>query len=173
MAYISAYFAPLIICVIVVVAMINTDDMFSQFVSGAKSGLHTVYSIAPSLIGLITAVEMMKASGAIDWLNFAVEPIADVFCLPSDIMPLVLLRSISGGGALAMLDRLLATTGPDSLSGRIASVLCASSETTLYTTTLYFSSVKIKRIRHTLVVALIVDFCCVLVSSITVNLFFG
>ena len=61
MAYISAYFAPLIICVIVVVAMINTDDMFSQFVSGAKSGLHTVYSIAPSLIGLITAVEMMKA----------------------------------------------------------------------------------------------------------------
>lgn len=172
MAYISAYFAPLIICVIVIVAMLNTDDMFSQFIGGAKSGLHTVYSIAPSLVGLITAVEMMKASGAIDLLNFAVQPIAEVFSLPSDIMPLILLRSISGGGALAMLDRLLATSGPDSLSGRIASVLCASSETTFYTITLYFSHIKIKRLRHTLVVALIADFFCVLISSITVDLFF-
>ena len=95
MAYISAYFAPLIICVIVIVAMLNTDDMFSQFIGGAKSGLHTVYSIAPSLVGLITAVEMMKASGAIDLLNFAVQPIAEVFSLPDSCLFITKLSPLS------------------------------------------------------------------------------
>ena len=170
MSYIGMWFAPVIICIITVTGLCCTDNVFSHFTSGAKDGIKTVYTIAPSLIGLITAVEMLKSSGAIDLLNYAFSPLANLIYLPQDVMPLVLLRSISGGGALAMLDRLIASAGPDSLSGRIASVLCASSETTLYTSTLYFSSVKIKRVRHTLAVALMADFVCVIISSITVRL---
>ena len=173
MSYITAWFAPLVICVIVVTGMIRTDNVFSHFTSGATMGLKTVYSIAPSLVGLIVAVQMLKSSGAVDILTYALTPFADILHIPKDVMPLVLLRPVSGSGALAMLDRLVATAGADSISGRVASVLCASSETTFYTTTLYFSSVKIKRIRHTLIAALIADFSCTIISAITVNLFFG
>ena len=173
MSEIGAWFAPLLICIIVTAGIIRTDNCYDIFIGGARSGLKTVFSIAPGLIGLITAVEMMKASGAIDILNTAVAPAAKLLNLPEEVIPLVLLRPITGSGSLAMLDRLMSSCGADSAAGRIAGVMCASSETTFYTSTLYFSSVKIKHIRHTLVAALCADFVCVMVSSATVNLFFG
>ncbi len=172
MSQIGAWFAPILICIIVLSGVVRTDNCFDTFIIGAKSGLKTVYSIAPSLIGLITAVEMMKVSGAIDILNNALEPVSSLLHIPKEVMPLVILRPITGSGSLAMLDRLLSSCGANSIASRTACVMCASSETTFYTTALYFSSVKVRRIRYTLVAALAADFICVLVSCVTVGLFF-
>ena len=172
MSIIGAYCAPVVICVIVLCGMFRVQGMFSVFCGGAKEGLRTVASIAPSLIGLITAVEMFKVSGALDVLTSAILPVSNILHLPQEVMPLVLLRPITGGGSIAMLDRLLDQYGANSMTGRVACVMCGSSETTFYTTALYFGSVGVKKIRHTLIAALAADLVCTILSGITVGLLF-
>ncbi len=167
------YALPIILTLILIYGTVKLKgSVFGTFIDGAKDGIKTVMSIFPSLIGLVTAVEMFRASGALDLLSTAAAPIADLLHIPSDIMPLLILRPVSGSGAVALLDSLLQKFGPDSVVGRTASVICASGETMFYTSTLYFGSVGIKRVRHTLIAALIADFCGIMISSITVGIFF-
>ena len=172
MNIIGSYAVPLVISAILIAGLFRTSGMFGQFTSGALDGMKVLMRIVPSLVGLITAVEMFKASGALDVLTFSLSPVASFLHLPKEIMPLMILRPISGGGAVAMLDRLLSSYGPNSLAGRVACVMCGSSETTFYTTTLYYGAVGVKKIRHTLVAALIADFCGMVISGIAVNLLF-
>lgn len=169
---IGSYAVPAVICIILVAGLLRTKGLFGLFTDGAADGLKVVAKIAPTLIGLITAIEMFKASGALDVITASMRPVASIFGLPEQVMPIVLLRPISGSGTIALLDRLLSVYGPDSTVGRVACVMCGSSETTFYTTTLYYGAVGIKRIRHTLIAALIADFCSFIISSLTVYYLF-
>lgn len=172
MAIIGTWAVPIMLAAILLMGLIRGVKVFDSFLEGAESGIKSLFRILPSLVGLVVAVEMFKASGALDVLTSGIEPVASFFKIPADVMPMAILRPISGGGSIALLDRILNSTGPDSLSGRVASVLCGSSETTFYTITVYFGAVGVTRTRHTIIAALAADCAAVLISSTVVRLLF-
>ncbi len=164
---------PLLVVLFIVAGMVRRVGVFDAFLQGAKEGLNTAYLIAPTLIGLITAVAMLKASGAIDMLTKFISPVAQYFGFPSEIVPVALLRPISGGGSTALLVDILERLGPDSFAGRIVSVMAGSTETTFYAIAVYYGSVGVKKSRHTLFAGLCADFTAVVFSVLTVRLFMG
>jgi spore maturation protein B len=163
-------FIPIFIAVVVVIGLIRKVPLFDAFVTGAGKGLEILLNIAPTLVGLIVAVDMLKASGAMEMLCDFVSPLADTLGFPKEIVPMVLLRPVSGGGATALLTGIYKDYGPDSFAGQVASVLAGSTETTFYAVAVYYGSVKVKKIRHTLVAALMADFTAAVMAVITVRL---
>ncbi len=164
---------PIIIAGILGYALVQRVDIFSVFTKGAKEGISVSIKILPALIALITAIGMFKTSGALDVLTNAIRPFAEKIHMPSEVVPLAILRPISGSGAFAVFEDILSTHGADSLIGRIASVLEGSSETTFYTIALYFGCTRVKKTRYTLPCSLTADFVGFLMSVITVRMFFG
>lgn len=163
---------PCVIGAVLLYGLIKRVQVFDVFTKGAKDGLHMLYSIAPTLIGLIVSVSMLKASGALTLLCEWLSPLTDSLGFPSELLPMSLLRPVSGGGSTALLNQVLKDYGPDSFLGRCASVIAGSTETTFYAITVYFGAVKIKKIRHTLVAALVADFVAAVVAVMTVRYFF-
>lgn len=164
---------PAFIAIIAFVGLVRKVPIFDAFVEGAGKGLVTLYNIIPTLVGLIVAVNMLKASGAMDLLCSFVEPLADTLGFPKEIVPMVLLRPVSGSGSTALLNQIYVDCGPDSFAGRVASVLAGSTETTFYAVTVYFGSTNVSKIRHTLWVALIADFTAAVMAVLTVRMIFG
>ena len=164
---------PAFACVIVVFGLIKRVPVFDIFLKGAKEGMQILYSIAPTIIGLVFAVDLLRSSGAIDAICNFTEPVADYLGFPKEIVPLVLLRPVSGSGSTALLTSLYEQCGPDSFAGRVASVLAGSSETTFYAIAMYFGCIKVKKIRHTLFAAIIADITAAVMSVLTVRLYFG
>lgn len=163
---------PLFIGIIIVYGIIKKVPVFDTFLQGAKGGFEIVYTIAPTIIGILTAVTMLKASGALELLCTAVSPLAEKLGFPPEIVPMALLRPVSGSGSTALLSQVLNDFGADSTAGRIASVMAGSTETTFYAVTLYFGSVGIKNIRNTLYAALLADFTAVVFAVLTVRLMY-
>ncbi|WMJ24124.1 spore maturation protein [Paludicola sp. MB14-C6] len=157
---------------ILIYGMIKKVDIFDEFIAGAKEGLTTSIRILPTLIILMTCVGMFKVSGGIDLITYAIQPITSLFHIPNEIIPLALLRPISGSGALCIYKDVLVTNGPDSLVGRIASVLMGSTETTFYTIAVYYGATQIKKTRHTLACSLTGDLVGFIMSSLLVYLLF-
>ena len=166
----SFYIVPILITIIIGFGLINKVDIFSAFISGSKEGLHSTFSIVPSLVGLITAVTMLNASGFLDVFSSFANLFFKSLNIPSQVVPLMILRPISGSGSLAILDNILSSCGPDSLTGKIASVLMGSTETTFYTIAVYFGAVNIKNFRHALPCALIADIASFILSCVFVKL---
>ncbi len=164
---------PIFVCIVVIFGLIKKQSVFEQFLQGAKDGIKVLYSIAPTIIGLVFAVDLLRSSGAVDAMCNAISPIAQAVGFPAEILPMALLRPVSGSGATALLTSVFEDCGPDSFAGRVASVIAGSSETTFYAITMYFGSVGVTKIRHTLFAALAADFTAVFVSIVTVRLFFG
>lgn len=164
---------PAFACVIVVFGLIKRVPVFDIFLKGAKEGMQILYSIAPTIIGLVFAVDLLRSSGAIDAICNFTEPVADYLGFPKEIVPMVLLRPVSGSGSTALLTSLYEQCGPDSFAGRVASVLAGSSETTFYAIAMYFGCIKVKKIRHTLFAAIIADITAAVMSVLTVRLYFG
>ncbi len=164
------YVVPIFIFAIVVTGLIKKVPVFDAFITGAKNGLKTVYSIAPTLVGLIVSVGMLKSSGALDLLCDFISPIANYLGFPSEVAPMAILRPVSGSGSTALLNQILSQFGPDSPVGRMAAVMAGSSETTFYAITVYYGSVGIQKIRHTMTAALIADFTAAVMAVLTVNL---
>ena len=162
---------PLFIAVTVVFGLVKKVPLFDAFVAGAKDGIRVLLRIAPTLVGLIVAVDMLKASGFTDLICETVTPLADWLGFPKEIVPMVLLRPISGGGSTALLTNIYNDFGPDSFAGKVASVLAGSTETTFYAIAIYFGSVKVKKTRHTLISALSADLTAVIAAVLTVRLF--
>ncbi len=162
---------PGFIALITAVALIKKVPVFDAFATGAKNGLITLYQIIPTLIGLIIAVNMLKSSGALNLLCDFIEPLAQTLGFPKEIVPMVLLRPVSGSGSTALLNQIFIDQGPDSFAGRVASVLAGASETTFYAVTVYFGNTNVKNIRHTLWVALIADFTAAVMAVLTVRMF--
>lgn len=163
---------PIFACVIVVFGLIRRTPVFDMFITGATEGFRTLYAIAPTIIGLMFAVNLLKTSGAIDVICDCITPVAQQLGFPDEIVPMALLRPVSGSGATALLLNVFENCGTDSFAGRVASVLAGSSETTFYAITMYYGSIQVKNTRHTLLAALAADFTALIMSVITVRMFF-
>lgn len=164
---------PVVLCVIVLGGLYKGVPVFDCFLEGAKDGLMTSVRILPALVALMTAVGMFKASGAMDILSFGLAPVARLLGIPREVIPLALLRPISGSGALAIFQDIIKTYGADSFVGRTASVMQGSTETTFYTIAVYYGATSVKNTRHTLTASLTGDLTGFVLSAIAVRLIFG
>ena len=153
-------------------AMAGKRDVYSLMVTGAEQGLHTIVSILPSLVILLSCIAMLRASGAIDQLTSFLTPVCHVLGIPPETVPLVVIRPISGSAGLAVGSEIIAAYGPDSEIGRTAAIMLGSTETTFYTISVYFGAAKIKKMRHTVIAALIADLTGFLAATVTAKLFF-
>lgn len=173
MKTLGAVVLPFVLTVIVLWGIVKGVKIFDCFIEGARDGLKTVKNILPSIVGLVVAVSMLKASGGLDIIVKFLSPISGITGIPEEIMPLAVLNPISGGGALSMYEMILKDYGPDSYLGRVASVMMGATETTFYAIAVYYGSAGIKKTRHTLMAGLIADFTSFIASAWTVRLFFG
>lgn len=173
MKLISDSLIPAVVVLIILHGAFKGVDVFSEFLNGAKEGFKIIYNIAPSLIALILAINMMRTSGGLDVLCSLLSPVTSVLGIPEKLTPLAILSPISGSGSVSMFETILKEVGPDSFLGRVASVMMGSTETTFYTMTIYYGSVGIKKSRHTLPCALCADFTSFILSPIMVHLFFN
>lgn len=164
---------PGIMCMVLVVALYNNVDIFGVFIKGAREGFSTAVDVLPALVALMTCVGMFQASGALDILSHAMEPVAQMLKLPAEVLPLAVLRPVSGSGALVIYEGVLAQFGPDSYIGRVASVMMGSSETTFYTIAVYFGAIQVSRTRHALPASLMADLVGFLMSAWMVRVIFG
>ena len=171
MSNIGVYLIPGVLGIIIITALFKKVPVFDIFLKGAGEGISSTFTIAPSLIGLLTAVSMLKASGALDIFTHFAKPLCALIGLPPQVVPLALFRPISGSGSMALLDQVLSNCGANSTAGRIASVIMGSTETTFYTLAVYFGSVKIKNSRHAVASALLADAAAIFGAIITVKLF--
>ena len=168
----SVYIIPVVICIIIVFGHFKRVPLFDTFIAGAKEGFQSSISILPSLVGLIMAVTMLSASGALELFTNWIAPVADFLGFPAHVLPLALLRPISGSGSTAVLTEIFQNYGADGFIGRVASVMMGSTETTFYAIAVYFGSVGIKKTRHAIPAALMADTTGYIMSVLAVNLFF-
>jgi spore maturation protein B len=166
------YLVPLLLLTASVLALRRKENTYDLLLSGAADGLKLLLSITPALIFLLTAVSMLRASGAVELISSLLAPVFGFFGIPPETAILILVRPLSGSAALAVGADLMAEYGPDSLIGRTAAVMLGSTETTFYTISVYFGAAGIKKTRYTIPAALIADFTGFLVASLTVKLFF-
>lgn len=162
---------PLFAAVIVAFGLIKRVPVFDCFAKGAREGLGVLYKIAPTIIGLVFAVNLLRSSGAVDVICGFVQPAADFIGFPKEVVPMAMLRPVSGSGSSALLIGVFEQSGPDSFAGRVASVIAGSSETTFYAIAMYYGSIGVKNLRHTLAAAIAADLTAFAVSVITVNAF--
>ncbi|RQD76584.1 MAG: spore maturation protein [Candidatus Syntrophonatronum acetioxidans] len=170
---ISVWTIPAIILVTLSYAHWKGVKVFDVFTEGAKEGFETAVKLIPFMVAMLAAIGLFRRSGALEILINLLSPLFNYLGIPTDILPLAVMRPISGSSALAITTELLKTHGPDSMIGRIASTMMGSTETTLYTLTLYFGTVGIKKIRHSLTVGLIADLSGLLAAIIICNKVFG
>ncbi len=163
---------PIAIAFIVLYALIKRVNVFESFTKGAKDGIKTLYNIAPTLIGLIVSVTMLKESGALEFVSQLLSPLCERLHFPSELLPMTLLRPVSGGGSTALLNQALKDFGPDSFEGRCASVIAGATETTFYAITVYYGAVGVKKIRHTLFASLMADFAAAVLAVVSVSLYY-
>lgn len=154
---ISVFIIPFIFISVLGYAVFRRVRVFDVFLNGAAAGLRSAVSILPALIGLICAVSMLRASGILDFFCDLLSPLLSKVGMPPEVLPLAMLKSVSGSGALAMLRDIFDTSGPDSFAGKVASVMLGSSETTFYTLAVYYGAIKIKNSRYTVHAAVIAD----------------
>ena len=164
---------PLILAGVALYGCFRRVDVYSALVQGAGDGLEVLMRILPSLVGLLTAVYMLRASGALDLAAQALTPLLDRIGLPGELLPLMLVRPISGSAALGVGAELIAAHGPDSYLGRTAAVMLGSTETTFYTIAVYFGAVKITKTRYAVPAALCADLTGFLAAAWAVRLCFG
>jgi len=162
--FISNLAMPLIILCIIIYGVIEKNKIFDNFLDGAKEGLEMTLSIFPTLVGLFAAIGALRTSGVIDIITHFLTPILNVVQFPSELMPLAMLRPISGSSSIAVATDIMKNCGVDSPIGIMASTIMGSTETTLYTIAIYTSCVKIKKTRFVLAAALIGDFVGMLAS---------
>ena len=164
---------PFTIAGVAIYSAIRRVDVYNALITGAGEGLGVLVRIVPALIGLLTAVYMLRASGALDLAAEFLAPILDRVGLPSELVSLMLVRPISGSAALGVGAELMETYGPDSYLGRVAAVMLGSTETTFYTIAVYFGAVGITKTRYAVPAALCADLTGFLASAWVVSVCFG
>lgn len=170
--YLSNIAMPFMIFIIVIYGLIEKNKIFDTFLEGAKEGIEIVFNIFPTLIGLFVAIGALRSSGIIDAIVNFLNPVLKIIQFPSEVMPLAILRPISGSGSMAIATDIMKNFGVDSNIGLIASVIMGSTETTLYTIAVYTSSVGIKKTRLIIIPALIADIVGMIVSVVVCSMVF-
>ncbi|MCL6571204.1 MAG: spore maturation protein [Bacillus sp. (in: Bacteria)] len=170
---ISLTFIPLLIGFILLYGTFKQVPTYESFVEGGKEGIKIAVSIIPFLVGMLVAISIFRASGALEALMNWIRPLMKSLGVPAEIVPLLIIRPISGNAALGMTSDLIAVYGPDSFIGRLASILQGSTDTTFYVLTVYFGAVGIKKMGDALKVGLLADVVGIIVAIIVVAIIFG
>ena len=170
---ISALAIPIFIIVFLGWGIIKKVKVYEVFVEGAKDGFNTEVRIITYLVAMLFAIGIFRASGAMDFVVFLLSPVTNLIGMPADVLPLGLLRPLSGSGSLGLMTELMKTHGVDSFIGVLASTMYGSSETTFYILAVYFGSAGIKNTRHALPAGLIADFFGLLGAVFIVRILFG
>lgn len=157
---------PMVILFIIIYGVREKNKVFDSFLDGAKEGIKTTLSILPTLVGLFFAIGALRSSGVLDLITKIVSPLLNILNFPSELVPLSLLRPISGSGSIAVATDIMKNCGVDTLIGNIASTIMGSTETTLYTIAIYTSCVKVKKTRYILLAALTADVVGIIASNI-------
>lgn len=171
--YISIIAMPLVILIIVSEGLKEKISVFDVFLKGAADGVEITLKIFPTLVGLFVAIGMLRNSGIFDFIAKIISPILTCIKFPSEIVPLALLRPISGSASMAVATDIIKQNGVDSFIGILASVIMGATETTLYTITVYTSSVKVRNTRYIIIAALTADIIGIFVSLIICRIIFG
>ena len=163
---------PLIIFTIVVIAAVRKVKVYEEFVEGAKDGFTTAVRIIPYLVAMLVAIGMFRASGAMDQLTLLISPLTEAIGFPGELVPLGIIRNLSGSGSLGLMTDIMKTHGPDSFLGRLSGALMGSHETTFYVLAVYFGSVGVKRVRHAAIAGIFGDLIALIMSVILVRWLF-
>jgi len=155
--YISSTAIPVVILIIIIYGLLEKNKVYDTFLDGAKEGIEIVFKLFPTLIGIFVAVGALRSSGVLDFIIQAVSPITNLLNIPGEIMPLAIIRPISGSASTAVATDIMTKFGVDSNIGLIASTLMGSTETTFYTIAIYTSAVGVKKTKFVLAAALIGD----------------
>ena len=172
MKMISSLFIPILVLVVIIYGAYKKVNVYDSFVSGAKEGLPMVSSMFFSLLAMIFGVNIFLKSGVIDYFFDFLKPILVFINIPLEVLPIAIMRPLSGSFGLALLNDMYKVYGPDSFISVLASVIQGSSDTTLYVITLYFGTVGIKKIKYALWVGLLTDLFMVIMALILIPLFF-
>ena len=168
----SSLFIPILVLVIIVYAAYKKVNVYDSFVSGAKEGLPMVKSMFFSLLAMIFGVNIFLKSGVVDYFFDFLKPLLVLIHIPAEVLPVAIMRPLSGSFGLALLNDMYKVYGPDSFISILASVIQGSSDTTIYVITLYFGTIGIKKIKYALWVGLLTDLFMVITALIIVPLFF-
>ena len=168
--YLSLSIIPIIFFIIITYGMISGKKVYEWFVEGAKDGAKVCMRIFPYLLAMIIGVNIFRQAGLLDILNFILSPITSLIGLPKEILPLVLIKPLSGSGAIGVFTDIIKNYGSDTYIGLVASVLMGTTETIFYTITVYYGAVKIKKIRHTLWAAVMADITAIILSILMVKI---
>lgn len=172
-SFVSLSFIPVLIGFILIYGTFKRVPTYEAFVEGGKEGIKIAISIIPFLVGMLVAISVFRASGALEVLMAWIRPATNWMGIPAEIVPLALIRPISGTAALGMTSDLIAVHGPDSFIGRLVSVLQGSTDTTFYVLTVYFGAVGVKKMSDALKVGLLADLVGIIASIAIVALIFG
>lgn len=170
--FISNIAMPMIILIIVICALKERKKVFDLFLEGAKEGIETTINIFPTLIGLFVAIGALRSSGILDLIIHIINPVLNIIHFPSELMPLAILRPISGSSSIAVATDIMKNFGVESKLGKMASTIMGSTETTLYTIAIYTSCIKVKKTRHILIAALCADLVGIITSVVVCNFMF-
>lgn len=172
MQIISKIVLPLFVIIIIIYGIKKKINIYDTFLEGAKEGLITTFSIFPAVLAMIFAINIFLDSNILDFFISLLNPIIGNMSIHSEIIPMALLRPISGNASLAIMNDIFKNFGPDSYIGRLASILQGCTDTTVYVIALYFGTVKITKIKHALWVGLFADLVGIIMAFVLTNLFF-
>lgn len=168
--YITMSTVPVMILLIIIIGVKEKKDVFALFIDGVKEGLKVVLGIFPYILAILIAIGLFRNSGALDLIIKPITPVLNTLGVPKEIVPLCILRPLSGGASMSLVMDIFKNYGVDSISGKIASIIMGGTETTIYCITILFGAVKIKKLRGVLIAGLIADFVVISTAIIIVKL---
>lgn len=165
MIYIGKYLLPGITLIIIIYGLYKKRPIYNDFMSGVEEGIQIIVNLFPTILAMVVSVSIFTKSGII---NDLIKNISIPF-FPKEVLPLAILRPISGSSSLMMLNNIMETYGVDSQAGLLAAIITGSTETTIYIIGTYLGSIKIKKIRYALIVGLLADFACIIISTLLIK----
>ncbi|MDD2586643.1 MAG: spore maturation protein [Syntrophomonadaceae bacterium] len=169
---VSTWAIPFLLLVIPVYGCFKKVPVYESFVEGAEEGFTTAVKIIPFLVGMMVAISVFRASGAMEYLGEILNPLTSRIGAPSEILPLALMRPLSGSGVLGLATEIMRTYGPDSFIGRLASIMQGTTDTTFFVLTVYFGSIGVKKYKYSIITGLSADLTGFLASLYICNLLF-
>lgn len=163
---------PLIVLIIIIYGVKQKREVYDDFIEGTKESFSMIKNLFPTFLGMFLGINLLINSGFLSFIFKFLEPILNIIKVPIEILPLAVIRPISGSAALAILNNIFTKYGPDSFIGIMSSIMQGSTDTTFYIITLYFGSVGIKKIRYSLWVGLFADLVGIITSIVLANILF-
>lgn len=169
---ISVWILPLMLIIILTIAMFKKVPVYEVFTDGAKDGFRVAIDIIPYLVAIIVAVSMFRASGIIDYIGHLLNGVLSVLKVPVDVLPVMIVRSLSGSAALGIFSDIANHFGPDSYATKLSAIIVGSSETTFYVLAVYFGSVGISKVRYAMIVGILADIIGIVAAIAVAHTFF-